>query len=379
MNPPSVDPHLFVILGASGDLTSRKLLPALYEMITRKGLGEGCRILGVSGSPLNDESFRARAREALAYGMMMNGEPGALDTLLRAREMASDDAERFDLARSEVWVRLAVSLPGDPDGLRRVRSLADSLLEDASSELEKHPTNAAGLATLLGRANLAASWMRRASPSDDSELLEPARADARALLVFSSLGGPRDSVRQLERRVERAIRSVVSPDERPGERGAWLVRPATMMFPDLRFSSEAELAFDPVIAAQRALAEGDTTTARERLDIFATYRETSLSFVRTLDTQLAEMRLLIELGELERARNWVEPTLSVLPQVDLQRLSEPVSAGPLVRIAALRAELASELDLPEEAARWARAVTILWSDADVFLRPRLEALDSMIR
>ena len=65
MKPPSVEPHLFVILGASGDLTSRKLLPALYEMITRQGLGEGCRILGVSGSPLNDESFRARAREAL--------------------------------------------------------------------------------------------------------------------------------------------------------------------------------------------------------------------------------------------------------------------------------------------------------------------------
>ncbi len=65
MKPPSVEPHMFVILGASGDLTSRKLLPALYEMVTRQGLGEACRILGVSGSPLNDESFRAQAREAL--------------------------------------------------------------------------------------------------------------------------------------------------------------------------------------------------------------------------------------------------------------------------------------------------------------------------
>ncbi|MDH3396735.1 MAG: glucose-6-phosphate dehydrogenase [Acidimicrobiia bacterium] len=65
MNPPSVEPHLFVIIGASGDLTKRKLLPALYEMITRQGLGDGCRILGVSGSPLNDETFRVQAREAL--------------------------------------------------------------------------------------------------------------------------------------------------------------------------------------------------------------------------------------------------------------------------------------------------------------------------
>ena len=65
MIPPAVEPHLFVIIGASGDLTKRKLLPALYEMITRQGLGDGCRILGVSGSPLDDESFRAQAREAL--------------------------------------------------------------------------------------------------------------------------------------------------------------------------------------------------------------------------------------------------------------------------------------------------------------------------
>jgi glucose-6-phosphate 1-dehydrogenase len=65
MNPPPVEPHLFVIIGASGDLTKRKLLPALYEMITRQGLGDGCRILGVSGSPLDDDSFRAQAREAL--------------------------------------------------------------------------------------------------------------------------------------------------------------------------------------------------------------------------------------------------------------------------------------------------------------------------
>ena len=65
MNPPSVEPHLFVIIGASGDLTKRKLLPALYEMITRQGLGDGCRILGVSGSSLDDDSFRAQAREAL--------------------------------------------------------------------------------------------------------------------------------------------------------------------------------------------------------------------------------------------------------------------------------------------------------------------------
>ncbi len=65
MRIPTVEPHLFVILGATGDLTARKLLPSLYEMISRQGMGEQCRILGVATSDLSEEQFRARARAAL--------------------------------------------------------------------------------------------------------------------------------------------------------------------------------------------------------------------------------------------------------------------------------------------------------------------------
>ena len=32
MRDQSVEPHVFVILGATGDLTRRKLLPALYHL-----------------------------------------------------------------------------------------------------------------------------------------------------------------------------------------------------------------------------------------------------------------------------------------------------------------------------------------------------------
>ena len=43
-----VDPCTLVIFGASGDLTARKLIPAMYEM-TRMGLlPEQTRILGVA-------------------------------------------------------------------------------------------------------------------------------------------------------------------------------------------------------------------------------------------------------------------------------------------------------------------------------------------
>ena len=50
-----------VILGASGDLTRRKLLPALYSLRIKGRLPEGLRILGVSRSPYTDQEFRGYA------------------------------------------------------------------------------------------------------------------------------------------------------------------------------------------------------------------------------------------------------------------------------------------------------------------------------
>ncbi len=55
--------HLFVIFGATGDLTRRKLLPAVYRLITDRN--EPCVVLGVATSKLADADFRADAAEAL--------------------------------------------------------------------------------------------------------------------------------------------------------------------------------------------------------------------------------------------------------------------------------------------------------------------------
>jgi glucose-6-phosphate 1-dehydrogenase len=47
-----------VIFGASGDLTRRKLMPALYDLYRQKLLPEKFAILGVSRTEFSDESFR---------------------------------------------------------------------------------------------------------------------------------------------------------------------------------------------------------------------------------------------------------------------------------------------------------------------------------
>ena len=54
--------HTMVIFGASGDLTSRKLIPALYRLFQRKRLPPDTRILGVARSGFTDDEWRKQLR-----------------------------------------------------------------------------------------------------------------------------------------------------------------------------------------------------------------------------------------------------------------------------------------------------------------------------
>lgn len=55
-----------VIFGASGDLTRRKLMPALYSLYTGGRLPEGFSILGIGRTGYTDETYREYMHDALA-------------------------------------------------------------------------------------------------------------------------------------------------------------------------------------------------------------------------------------------------------------------------------------------------------------------------
>ena len=61
---PAPERHLFVVLGATGDLATRKLLPALYRLASDHRLDTV--VLGAGTHDLGDGEFRRRSREALA-------------------------------------------------------------------------------------------------------------------------------------------------------------------------------------------------------------------------------------------------------------------------------------------------------------------------
>jgi glucose-6-phosphate 1-dehydrogenase len=70
MNPFRVDksrapaPATIVIFGASGDLTKRKLVPALYSLAHERSIARAA-IVGFSRSPISDEAFRASMKEGV--------------------------------------------------------------------------------------------------------------------------------------------------------------------------------------------------------------------------------------------------------------------------------------------------------------------------
>jgi glucose-6-phosphate 1-dehydrogenase len=96
-------PCLLVIFGASGDLTQRKLVPALFELFLAGILPEGLSVLGISRSRLGDDGFRERCKAGCA------GRQGFTDAAF------SRFAERLhyhaaDAAKDSDWPAIAAAL-----------------------------------------------------------------------------------------------------------------------------------------------------------------------------------------------------------------------------------------------------------------------------
>jgi len=60
--PPDQD---IIVVGASGDLAARKLIPALYNLEAEDLLPKGGAIVGYAKAELDDDAFRAHARDAV--------------------------------------------------------------------------------------------------------------------------------------------------------------------------------------------------------------------------------------------------------------------------------------------------------------------------
>ncbi len=68
VTPQPLDPCTIVIFGASGDLTARKLIPALFNLYRNGWLPDPFRIVGCARTEMDDTEFRAKLEEQLVAG-----------------------------------------------------------------------------------------------------------------------------------------------------------------------------------------------------------------------------------------------------------------------------------------------------------------------
>ena len=98
-----------VLFGGTGDLTWRKLMPALFQAWRHGKLPEGGRIVAVSRQELSDEAYRAWIKERFAE-------------VEDAKRPSDEEFDRF--AALLHYLRLDLSQPADYVRLQRVARLA---------------------------------------------------------------------------------------------------------------------------------------------------------------------------------------------------------------------------------------------------------------
>jgi glucose-6-phosphate 1-dehydrogenase len=80
----TVEPCVMVILGATGDLTHRKLIPALYNLALEQPLPAEFTVVGVARRPFTDQDFRQQALDAVnRFSRQRPANPAVWDTFSR--------------------------------------------------------------------------------------------------------------------------------------------------------------------------------------------------------------------------------------------------------------------------------------------------------
>ncbi len=90
------EPCALVIFGASGDLTKRKLFPALYSLALRRLLPEQFGIVGVARTEESDDDFRERMKEAVQQHSRDEFREDVWDALAAATSYVATDFDDDD-------------------------------------------------------------------------------------------------------------------------------------------------------------------------------------------------------------------------------------------------------------------------------------------
>ncbi|HAH56975.1 MAG TPA: glucose-6-phosphate dehydrogenase, partial [Bacteroidales bacterium] len=101
---PKTQRHIYVIFGASGDLTRRKLMPSLYALFVQQMLPDNFVLLGVARTQFSDDQFRQEMELALHEFNEIEDDTQIEDFLQKVyyQPIKYDDASAYRLFESRL-------------------------------------------------------------------------------------------------------------------------------------------------------------------------------------------------------------------------------------------------------------------------------------
>ena len=139
-----------VIFGANGDLTKRKLIPALYRLAYDRRLSADCAVIGISRTPMGDDQFRDKMQDAVkSFSEDTEFAPEVWDAFARGLFYVTGDVNDDAL-----YSRLAQKLAA----VEKDRATGGNMLFYLSTQPSQYGTAALGLGKVgLGRGR---GWRR---------------------------------------------------------------------------------------------------------------------------------------------------------------------------------------------------------------------------
>ena len=92
----SADPCVMVIFGASGDLTQRKLIPALYNLARVQLLSPNFAVVGVARRPMTSEDYRKKLSEEVREFVTGQFDPELWDSFVRRMHYLAGNFDNKD-------------------------------------------------------------------------------------------------------------------------------------------------------------------------------------------------------------------------------------------------------------------------------------------
>ena len=336
----------------------------------------------VRAFPQDIDALEAHAMVLETMGLIRSAgsdERSAIAIIARARRAARGEEQAFRLALVETRLHLKLG------EFAQAKAVADSQL---SRFADPPPPAVAGslarLAVLTGRINRGADLLPRAQEEDSLRTSEgvviaappPILEGSLALLVHAAAGGSLDSIKSLQARIDQAVNNLVEPRRRTEVRQAALDLPAVLTFS--RLGATLVHRSDPgglsIMALQWSLAHGDTAAVRSGLVSFFQQEQQRLPGDLAIDIAYLYAEMALAIGDSSAALRIVGPPLDALPTLGTSLLDFVSQTGGLVRAMALRAQLAARAGDRPTAARWANAVSTLWSAADPPLQPLVQRM-----